>query len=445
MSARGCIRTGIVISFICLFSSHVFSQNIIIIAVDTLRKDHLGCYGYPRNTSPNIDQFAIDGVKFNHCYTPSPLTTPAFASMLTSLPPHEHGAKRNGMSIFDRIKSLPSFLKSEEYYSGAFVTNWTLNKKLSRLDRGFDTYDEVFTKRRWFGIFDKEGEAPEANKKAIRWLYKNKKKKFFLWVHYSEPHEPYVYHKEFDHGYDRVDTEIYPKGSHFKKIKKYDTEIGFVDFYIGELIEKIKEYGLYENALIIFMADHGESLGEHDYYGHGRMLYNSGLRVPLIVKLPGNKGRNSEINRVVSLLDIAPTILNLRGTPVPEEMEGKDLFDPYEGERILYFEAYKGAVHREMNMLFNLDVEPIKYGLLRDNFKLIFDGEFEAYNLESDHFELANIYKNPDGKFAEMSGLLEKFMSDVQDFIEYSKKYYRQRSKLTKEELDKLKALGYIK
>ncbi len=430
---------------ICLFSSFLYAQNVIIIAVDTLRKDHLGIYGYPRNTSPNIDHFASDGVKFNHCYTPSPLTTPAFSTMLTSLPPHKHGAKRNGMSIFNRTNTLPVFLRERGYYSGAVISNWTLNKKLTHLDRGFDTYTEVLNKRRWFGIFDKEGEAPAVNKEAIKWLYKNKEKKFFLWVHYTEPHEPYVYHKEFDHGYDEVNPEYYPKGSHQKKIKKYDTEIGFVDFYIGELLQKIKEYGLYEDALIIFMGDHGESLGEHDYFGHGRMLYNSCLQVPLIVKLPRNKDRNTEINSIVSLLDIAPTILALLGEVVPEEMEGNNLFSPDKQERTLYFETYKGAVHRETNMIFNLKVKPIRYGLLKDNLKLIFDGEFEAYNLLDDHFELENIYKNPDQKFAEMTQLLEKFIVDVEDFIEYTKKYYRQRSKLTKEEMEKLKALGYIK
>jgi arylsulfatase A-like enzyme len=440
-------RSRFITSFVlfCLLSSFLGAQNVIIIAVDTLRMDHMGCYGYPRNTSPNIDRFALDGIKFTRCYTPSPLTTPAFSTMLTSLPPHKHGAKRNGMSLFNRTKTLTNFLKSHGYYCGAFVSNWTLNKKLTHLDRGFDTYTEIITKRRWFGIFDREGEAPEVTKQAFKWLYKNKGKRFFLWVHYTEPHEPYVYHKEFDLGYDQVDPEVYPEGSHFKKIKKYDTEVGFVDFYIEKLLRKIKEYDLYEDTLIIFLADHGESFGEHSYYGHGRMLYNSGLQVPLIVKLPGNSDRNTVISDIVSLLDIAPTVLSLLGKPVPEEMEGENLFDLHEKERALYFEAYKGAVHRETDTLFNLKVKPIRYGLLKDDSKLILDDGFEAYDLVDDRFELENIYKNPDPKFAEITKLLERFKKDVQDFIEYSKKYYRQRSKLTKEELEKLKALGYIK
>jgi arylsulfatase A-like enzyme len=384
-------------------------------------------------------------VKFNNCYTPSPLTTPACASMLTSLPPYKHGAKRNGLSIFDRIKTLPYFLKNLGYYSGAFVSNWPLKKKLTHLDRGFDTYTEIFTKKRWFGLFDAEGEAPKINTRVYRWLYKNNSNKFFLWVHYTEPHEPYVYHKEFDKGYDRIIPEVYPEGSSYKKINKYDTEIGFDDFYIGELLQKIKEYGLYEDSLIIFLADHGESFGEHDYYGHGRKLYNSCLHVPLIVKLPGYKGRNTEVNRNVSLLDIAPTILSLLDYPVPEEMDGKNLFDSEDRERVLYFEAYKGAIHEEKGEVFHLKVKPIRYGLLKDNNKLIFDNGFEAYNLIEDNFELKNIYENPDKKFSVMPTLLKEFMKNVEDFIKYSKKFYTQRSKLTKKELEKLKSLGYIK
>ena len=107
-------KIKIFLAFTCsifLFCSILFSQNIIIIAVDTLRANHLGCYGYPRNTSLNIDEFFFDGVKFNNCYTPSPLTTLAFASVFTSLPPYKHGAERNGLSIFDQIRTLPEFLK----------------------------------------------------------------------------------------------------------------------------------------------------------------------------------------------------------------------------------------------------------------------------------------------------------------------------------------------
>lgn len=428
-----------------VFSSLLRSDNVIIVAVDTLRADHLGCYGYPRNTSPNIDEFAQDGVKFNSCYTPSPLTTPAFASLLTSLPPHKHGAKRNGLSIFDKIKTLPQLLKEYGYASGAFISNWTLKKKLTHLDRGFDTYKEVLTKKRWFGLFNPEGKAPEINLEAKKWIYANRERKIFMFLHYTEPHEPYVYHKEFDRGFDKINPEFYPVGCSHKKIKKYDTEVGFVDFYIGEFFHKIKEYGLYEDSLIIFLADHGESFGEHNYYGHGRRLYNSGLHVPLIVKLPRFEAKNTEVNRHVHLLDVAPMILSELGYPIPGEMEGKNLFDPETRERLLFFESYKGAVHSERDETFSLKVKPVRYGLLKDNYKLIFDDGFEAYNLEKDHFELRNIYKSSEIPFVKMTAHLREFMNNVEEFIKLSKRFRKQRSKLTKEEMERLKSLGYIK
>lgn len=436
-------RFIVIICAIFCSCSLLRSTNVIIIAVDTLRADHLGCYGYPRNTSPNIDNFAMDAVKFNSCYTPSPLTTPAFASMLSSLSPYRHGAKRNGLSIFDNVKILPEFLNKYGYYSGAFISNWSLKKKLCGLYKGFDTYTEVFSKRRWHGILNSEGEAPNVNEAVFKWLEQNSRKKFFLWVHYTEPHAPYLYHKEFDFGYKKVIPSFYPYGSNFKKIKKYDTEIGYNDFYIGELIEKLKKLDLYKESLIIFMADHGESFGEHNYYRHGRKLYNSCLHVPLLVKLPKNKNGNSVVDKNVSILDIAPTIFSIMDWPVPDEMEGKNLFDS-DRERVLYFEAYKGAVSSRKGKIFHVKVKPTRYGLLKGNSKLIFDWRFEAYDLKKDKFEINNIYKNPDSEMAVMSDLLRKYMMKVQKFIKYSKKYLRQKSKLSNDDFEKLKSLGYI-
>ncbi len=437
-------RFIVVACSVLFFGSFLHSTNIIIIAVDTLRADHLGCYGYPRNTSPNIDKFARDAVKFNNCYTPSPLTTPAFASMLSSLSPHRHGAKRNGMSIFDNVKILPEFLKKYGYYSSAFISNWSLRKELCRFDRGFDTYTGVFNKKRWLGILNSEGKAPKVNEAVFKWLDRNSRKKFFLWVHYTEPHIPYVYHKEFNFGYNKITSSAYPWGSDLKRIRKYDTEIGYDDFYIGELIERLKKIDLYEESLIIFMSDHGESFGEHDYYRHGRKLYNSCLHVPLIVKLPGNKDGNSEVNKNVSILDIVPTIFSVLDWQVPDEMEGMNLFDPDRG-RVLYFEAYRGAVHSKKGKKFHLKVKPIRYGLLKGKSKLIYDWRFEAYDLAKDKFEIYNIYRNPNRKMKVESELLKKYMKKVKEFIKFSKKYFKQKSKLSKEDIEKLKSLGYIK
>jgi arylsulfatase A-like enzyme len=167
--------------------------------------------------------------------------------------------------------------------------------------------------------------------------------------------------------------------------------------------------------------------------------------VPLIVKLPGNKNANAVVERNVSILDVAPTILSQLDIPAPEDMEGEDLFNPKSEERVFYFEAYKGVVDSQRGEVFHLKVSPIRYGMLKGNMKLIYDKGYEAYDVKEDRFESQNIYKNPDSEMAVLSGMLTEFMSNVKDFIEYSKKYFKQRSKLTREEIEKLKSLGYIK
>ena len=442
MSSKRFLIIAFSILVFCTFS---YSTNIIIIAVDTLRADHLGCYGYPRNTSPNIDEFARNATQFNNCYTPVPRTGPAFASMLSSLPPYKHGAKSNGLPIFDNIQLLPHFLKKYGYYSGAFVAIWTLKKKICGLDKGFDDYTEVFNRKMWFGVMSPEGMAPKVNEAAFEWLEQNSRKRFFLWVHYNEPHKPYNYHKKFDRGYNVVFPSFYPKGCSFRKIKKYDTEVGYVDFYIGELIKKIKHLNLYEDSLIIFLADHGEGFGEHNYYGHGQLLYNSTLHIPLIVKLPGNKNLHSVIERKVSLMDIAPTILSQLDYPVPEQMEGENLFESSNKERVFYFETYKGSAQQEKNKMFQIKETPLKYGLLKNNIKLIFKNKYKAYDLAEDKFELNNIYENPDEEMKALSGLLEDYIKKIQEYIEFTEKYLKKKSQLSKEDLEKLRSLGYIK
>ncbi len=430
---------------ILVFCSFSYSTNVIIIAVDTLRADHLGCYGYPRNTSPNIDEFARNAIQFKNCYTPVPRTGPAFSSMLSSLPPHKHGAKNNGLPIFDNIQILPQVLKEYGYYSGAFVAIWTLKKKLCGLDKGFDDYTEVFNRKMYLGLLSPEGKAPKVNEAAFEWLERNRRKKFFLWVHYNEPHMPYRYHRKFNRDFDVVYPSFYAEGSNFRKIRKYDTEVAYVDFYIGELIKKIKQMNLYEDSLIIFVADHGEGFGEHNYYGHGVLLRNSTLHVPLIVKLPGNQNEPRVIERKVSLMDVAPTILSLVDLPVPEQMEGMNLFEPNNPERVFYFETYKGAAQLDKNKMYQIKETPLKYGLLKDNIKLILKDEFEAFDLTEDKFELKNIYKNPDEKMKSLSLMLEDFVKEVQKYIELTEKYLRKRSQLSKEDIEKLRSLGYIK
>ncbi len=450
------IRTGFISMLFILFAivSARAHQNIILISVDTLRADHLSCYGYPIPTSPAIDSLASDSLLFRTCFTLTPLTTPAMSTILTALPPYKHGAKRNGLSIYNRIKTLPYHLKNKGYYSAAFISNWPLRKKLSRLHRHFDGYHEVFTKKRWLGIMQPEGKAETVTERAIKWLTKHRTDRFFLWIHYTEPHAPYIKQKGFLHSGYKPDSNIYPTGTRLKKVVKYDSEISYTDFYIGKVLDTLRQYKLYTSALIVFVSDHGESFGEHNYFKHGRRLYNSTLHVPLIIKRPNEPDPGAVIKSPVCLLDIMPTILTYLDIDRPKEIEGIDLFSEDERslERTIFFETYRGAVHFKKSQVGQIKIRPTYFGVLKYPHKLIGKINFknlrfksiEAYQLEQDFFELRNTWFKKSEPLMKLSKLLKKQIFKTKQYIKYSKKYYKQNSKISKEDMDKLKTLGYI-
>jgi len=435
-----------VLSTSLLLPSSGTGNNIIIISVDTLRADHLGCYGYPVNTSPEIDKFSKEGILFSRSFTITPLTAPAFSTMLTSLPPHKHGAKRNGLSVYNHIQSLPGFLKNHGYRNAAFISNWPLRKKLFGLHRDFDHYEELLNHKRYMGVMNREGDASEVTEKAVRWLRTNRNEQMFLWIHYSDPHAPYIFHTQYNFRYDDVPlSSVFPPLSNMKKIRKYDSEIRYSDHYIGKLLAEIRALGLFDQSLIIFNSDHGESFGEHHYYKHGRMLYNSCMQVPLIVKLPGNRQAGTTMGHNVSIIDISPTILGIIGLPVPEYMEGRNIFKPTP-DTPLFFEAYKGAAILKRSNKAKLNSNPIRYGVLRGDLKLILTKKkrkFEQYNIRNDIFEVKPLAKKT-GSSGRLFKTLIGFVKKLDRFIELFRKKYNQVTEISKEDLEVLKTLGYF-
>ncbi len=171
---------------------------MVILTIDTLRADHLSSYGYRRPTTPNIDRLLAAGARFSEARTVEPLTTPALGAMLTSLYPHEHGATRNGMRLRPGLPSLARTLGERGYRTAAFVGNWTLKDHLSGFGEHFERYEEVFTRKRWFGLFKDETTAEDLTDAALAWLSGIRKQRgpFLLWVHYVDPHAPYRLHEE---------------------------------------------------------------------------------------------------------------------------------------------------------------------------------------------------------------------------------------------------------
>jgi arylsulfatase A-like enzyme len=425
-------------------------RNVIIISVDTLRADHLGCYGYPLNTSPVIDEFSKDGILFSNCYALTPLTAPSFATLLTSLPAHKHGAKRNGLSIYKNIKTLPYYLKKYRYHTAAFISNWPIRKKLSGLNNGFDEYYHIFTKKRYLGILNSEGTAPAVTEKTLRWIQKNHKKRFFLWVQYTDPHALYYLHKNFTFNYQQIKPSTYPQGTRMKKIKGYDSEIAFTDYHIGKVIKELKRFDLYDDAIIIFHSDHGESFGEHNYLKHGRKLYNSTLHVPLIIKLPKKLNANTKRKEVVTIMDIGPTLFSILQIPKFPQMEGLNVFssDASLFNRKIFFEAYGGTViFRRNSQKYHIKIKPIRYGTLSRSKKLIYNIKkktFEFYDLKLDHFESQNIFSQPSMVVDDAKQNLLSKIDQIKEYIKLNRQYRLNGSALSQEDLNKLKSLGYF-
>jgi arylsulfatase A-like enzyme len=277
-----------------------------------------------------------------------PLTNPSLCSMFTSLYPHEHGATRNGLRLRPDALSAARVLGRRGYRTAAIVGNWTLRNGISGLGDHFQSYDEVFTRKRWLGLFKGEATAEDLTDAALAWFdgQKNDRRRpFLLWVHYVEPHAPYRLQEEQA---DRLRI-----GGDASRQDRYDTEVAFADQQIGRLLDRFQRdpelAALAANTLIVFAADHGESLGEHSYWGHGRNLYEPTLRIPLGLVWPG-RIRPGVIDAPALNLDVAPTVLGLAGLPVPGAFHGYD-WSPVllrgaepPRERTMWFQAHKGAV-----------------------------------------------------------------------------------------------------
>lgn len=279
--------------------------NIIFITIDTLRADHVGCYGATGVSTPTLDSLARDGILFERAIAQVPLTFPSHASMMTGLYPFQNGAQEFTSPPLDsRFRTLAQALHEHGYATGAVVSSFALDHSWG-LARGFDFYDDAFSqesyRKRELGLVQRGAE--ESVSHALEWLKKTSKRPFFLWLHLYDPHSPYDPPEPFETTF---------AGS------PYDGEVAYADQQLGRIIAWLKRASLYGNALVIATSDHGESLGDHGEKEHGFFVYDSTLRVPLVIKPPVNSGvRNGRIEDVVEIVRIPSTILRLLGLTDP--------------------------------------------------------------------------------------------------------------------------------
>ena len=280
---------------------------IVIVSIDTLRSDHLPAYGYKGVDTPAIDALRREAVLYEHAYTPTPLTLPAHASLLTGVLPEVHGIRDNVGYRLDaqRNKSgqlplLTALLKQKGYATAAGVSAYVLQGK-SGLEEAFDLYEDgiEFQSSRGLGQLQRPG--GETVQKLLPWLRDNAEKPFFLWLHIYEPHSPYEP----------------PPAFAGRGKSPYDGEIAASDSIVGELFTALRDLGRWDDALVVLLSDHGEGLGDHGEEEHGVLLYREAIQVPLLLKLPGAKLGGSSAKAPVSLVDVAPTIGDLLGLPRP--------------------------------------------------------------------------------------------------------------------------------
>ena len=418
--------------------------SIVVITVDALRADRLGCYGYAKPTSPNIDRLVSRGVRFERAWTPEPLTGPAMCSMVTGLEPHVHAATRNGLRMQPGLNSLPKMLADEGWKTAAFVGTWTLKNNLTLLGEHFETYGERLERRRWFGILNSEATCEDVTDDALDWLGEERKrgpqKPFFLWVHYIEPHAPYRFHGEHADRLGINDDKLTKKD-------RYDTEIAAVDESIGRLLSGVRQAVDDRDLLIVFTADHGESLGEHNYWGHGRYLYEPSLRIPLAVVWEGVIPPGV-IHSQATLLDLMPTLLDLVGLEIPADLPGTSWAEGLGGdgepaERVGCYQAHRGAVHGDSAR--DSDKKRSKgllwVGVIRDNRKEMIKVSrqlIQIYDLAADPGELttlASVDTRPSDDLAACLGRITEGLGSLDKLAV---------QKFDDETVEQLKALGYL-
>ena len=325
--------------------------NVVIITIDTLRADRLGCYGYRAGQTPNLDALAGSAARFTHAFTPVPITLPAHSALFTGSFPMATGMHDfSGNKLPASAVTLAQVLREHDYTTAAFLGGAVLDSRFG-LDQGFDNYFDHFDFNRLdeTNLDSLKRPADQVVDNALAWLKTNPRQPYFLWVHLYDPHYPYTPPEAY--------ARLFPHDP-------YDGEIAFADSQVGRLLFFLKEIDRFETALVVVAADHGEGLGEHGEKTHGFFVYNSTLHVPLLVKVPGIGPRT--VDAEVSLVDVMPTVLQYLRLPLPPSVEGRSLLGEIRGRASdrasnVYAETYLPLLHFHWSQLRALETGGLKY------------------------------------------------------------------------------------
>ena len=311
--------------------------NVVFYMVDTLRADHLGCYGYDKPVSPHLDAFAREAVLFENAFAQSPWTRPSVASMLTGLWPKTHGVNGRNDALSPEALTLPEMLASRGYRSAGITTNGNVAKAFG-FAQGFDVYE-----------MPARQDSAHVNERARAFLDANAGYPFFLYLHTVDPHSPYKpspeYRRRFAPGVPQegIGTRKWLRRLHERRLRVtpqivdhltalYDAEIASNDASFGALIADLKHRGLWDETIVIFVSDHGEEFHDHGGWEHGKTLYAEMIHVPLLIRIPG-MGEGRRVSSLAQHIDLVPTLLSALGLPLPGHLEGRDLLPIFQGSR----------------------------------------------------------------------------------------------------------------
>ena len=427
-----------------------FEPLVLLITADTLRADHLGVYGYSKQTSPNIDRFAEEAVVFENCFAHSSATRTSFASLLTGFLPHENGSQPN-QPLPLAVDSIAELLRRKGFRTIAVIGNYVLRGERG-WSQGFDIYDDEMDAVEAVRKLP-ERRAESIAKRAIELIDAHRDEALFLWIHFQDPHGPYTPPEDFGALFDWTSGEStrlkfnenvsgrngLPSYQRLGEIREfdfyqaaYDGEIRYMDSYFGRVIDQLRIQGRIENSLIIFTSDHGEAMGERDlYFVHGEYLYENLTRVPLLLKrgaAPG--GRRIE---PCQHLDVVPTILSFVGDEADPRFRGRNLADPVLRDTPIVAFA-RSAV----------DGTGAKYSIRRGELKLI-------YNPSTERTELFHVGNDP-RETTDLAGIPD-FQEALQDLMRALSRTLKDdrlhldiapAPPIRERELEGLRALGYI-
>ncbi|MBZ5563759.1 MAG: sulfatase-like hydrolase/transferase [Acidobacteriia bacterium] len=413
---------------LCHLGSHALLRaadalpNVIVITIDTLRADHLGCYGDRQVQTPNIDALAASSARFSQAYSPVPITLPAHTALFTGSFPMATGIHDfSGNKLPASAVTLAKVLKERGYTTAAFIGAAVLDSRFG-LNLGFDTYFDHFDFSRLAeaNLDEMERRGDQVTDEALAWLKRGPRRPFLLWVHLYDPHYPYTPPEPFASRY---------------KTHPYDGEIAFDDVQVGRLISSLKDATVFSNAVVVLAGDHGESLGEHGEKTHGFFLYNSTLHVPLLIKVPGAAPR--VVGEEVSLIDVMPTVLQALKIPVPASVQGRSLLTEVlgrgaAGSSNLYAENYLPLLHFHWSQLRSLQWHGLKY---------IDVPRPELYDLRTDPHETKNLYAS---RQAVGQGMHDRLFTLLRRYTPTSGGGPREKELTDPALLERLRSLGYV-